>query len=142
MTLDTPIITGIIICYRGIMGIIGSIFMMMLFTIIYEVLCRSKYPQMHKVVNGLVQVGKSTLEIYILQSIFVSSYGATIVKKITGILGKNPFTYNINLLDVFMAPLISAISIYLIYLMKIYVCKIPYVGDIIFGIRLVNSNKR
>lgn len=141
MAFDIPVKTGLIICYRGIMGIVGSIVMMMLFSVIYDILCRSNYPQMQNVVNGLMQVGKNTLEIYILQTILVSAYGATVVKKITEIFAYNIFTYNICVLDFIIAPAIAILSLwFMLYIIKL-MDKIPYIHMFLWGIK-INISKR
>ena len=129
----TPIKTSAKIIFRGLIGITGCIVMKMLFGVIYTALESSKYPQMQKILQKGVTVGKYTMELYILQSYFVEVLGGAVVRKITEIIGGNPFVYNSYLLGYVFAPIIAVISIIILYLLQKYIKKIPVIGKYTFG---------
>ena len=74
----TPLLTGLEMLYRGIIGILGSVVMGWLFDIIYNI--RTKNKSFEKIVNFIELVGRNTLQIYILQTFFVETFLSRFVR--------------------------------------------------------------
>lgn len=123
---------------RGIIGLSGTFAMLWLLSFPYEWL--TKVAGCHKFIktifDGTLSAGRSSLAIYILQTLLVEHYGASAIVLIVRYLGFNPFTNNELLLAFVYAPLISVDSISVMTQMVKILDKIPYVGKYLFGFTL------
>lgn len=115
--------TFLLILYRGILGVVGSMGMMILFSAIFNAL---------KKINIICKCGQVTLEIYILQTIFVELIFGKVVLILVNALGYNPFIQSSSLLGFVIAPLISLVAIYVLYKAQYLLKKIPGIGKYVF----------
>ena len=140
----TPFKTAMIILYRTCLGLTGCLTMKWLFDEVFRLLSNSQYVQLNKVSNAFVHIGRSTLELYILQTFFVENIGARVLKKIIEFISFNPFVIHINLLNLLIAPATTLIAIIVMYYFQKYIKKIPFIGNYIFGfsnLKLTIKNK-
>ncbi len=126
---STPLATLLRIIYRTCIGLVGCIAMQTVFDFLYHF----KYPRLKR---ALCNVGKNTLEIYILQSFIVETLGAYAVAFVAKILGFNIFTVNMFLLDFVFALVISGVSVGVCYYIQKWLKRIPKAGKYLFGIPL------
>ncbi len=128
----TPIKTLLIICYRGIIGILGCFAIKIILDLLVDLGRKSTKLQIYT--RGGVFSGRITLELYILQTLLVESWGSSAVVKVVHLLGFNPFTYNPILLGLVFAPILAVISLFIMALLVQIIKKIPIVGSYVFGI--------
>ncbi len=126
---STPLTTSLRIFFRMSIGIVGCIAMKTVFDFIYNFKCV-------KLKTALCNVGKNTLEIYIIQSFLVETLGARAVMFVTNVLGFNVFGVNMFLLDYVFAFVISSVSVFLSYYIQKWLKLIPKIGPYLFGIPL------
>ena len=126
----TPLLTGLEMCYRGIIGIFGSVVMGFMFDIIYNL--RTKNESFEKIVNFIELVGRNTLPIYILQTFFVETFLSHFVSCIVKNVGINIFN-NIQFLNIVIVLFIASVMLIFLYYLQILIRKIPIIGKYIFG---------
>ena len=133
-TFGTPLLTGLEMCYRGIIGILGSVVMEWLFDIIYNI--RTKNKGFEKVVHFIELVGRNTLPIYILQTFFVETFLSHFVSCIFNNIDVNSFN-NIQILNLVIVPIMASVMLIFLYYLQMWIRKIPVVGKYIFGFSAV-----
>ncbi|MCD8235235.1 MAG: acyltransferase family protein [Prevotellaceae bacterium] len=129
----TPMITGIQIVFRTVLGVTGCFVMKLFIDFIYRNLSQSSSKYATRILAGGGITGQCTLEIYILQCLLVENFGATCISVILRYLGYNPFTFNMNFLQLVIAPVIAVVAFIVAYFLQKYIKKIPFVGKFVFG---------
>ena len=130
----TPLLTGLEMCYRGFIGVLGSVVMGWLFDIIYNI--RTKNKVFEKIVNFIELVGRNTLPIYILQTFFVETFPSHFVSYIVKNIGVNIFN-NMQLLNLIIVLFITSVMFIFLYYLQMLIRKIPIIGKYIFGFSAV-----
>lgn len=130
-TFGTPLLTELEMCYRGIIGIIGSVVIGWLFDIIYNI--RTKNKGFERVVHFIELVGRNTLPIYILQTYFVETVLSYFVSYMVKNTGVNIFICNMQLLNLVIVPIIAGVMLIFLYYLQTLIRKIPIIGKYIFG---------
>ena len=130
LAFGTPLLTGLEMCYRGIIGILGSVVMGWLFDIIYNI--RTKNKSFEKIVNFIELVGRNTLPIYILQTFFVETFLSHFVSCIVKNIHINIFN-NMELFNVVIVLFIAIVMLIFLYYLQLLIRKIPIIGKYIFG---------
>lgn len=116
----------LLILYRGIIGCFGSISMMLVFSKVYNIIKNKK------IVVEICRWGGTTLELYILQTIFVEIILGKMVSILIIRLGYNPFVQNCSVLGFVIAPLLSLATLYILYRIQYSIKKIPIIGKYAF----------
>lgn len=127
---------ALFVLYRGVIGLIGSVLMIHIFKWLFFALKGTQNLVTQKILQGGVLLGKVTLEIYILQSVLVTAYGATLVRKVSELMGFNPIIANLPLLNMFIAPILSIIAIIIMYFIQKAIKCIPLIGRYCYGINI------
>lgn len=125
----------LVIAFRGIIGILGSITMLCVFKTLYS-LTSGDNRALNSIFKGIIDVGKNTFSIYILQTFIVENLFGKFVEYLIIFLGFNIFIYNTKLLSFIIAPLFSIIFVIIIYWTQHLIKKIPFVGKVFFGFSL------
>lgn len=118
--------TFLLIFYRGVLGVVGSISMMLLFSAIFSIFKEIK------MVNVICKWGQVTLEIYILQTIVVELIFGKLTLILIDALGYNPFIKSSSLLGFIIAPLISLVVLWALYKIQYLLKKNPGIGKYFF----------
>ena len=129
----------VLIIFRGCIGLVGSLSMMTLYSILYDVLKKFKVDRINTYIASL---GKATLEIYILQTIFIELILGKLVWVLDRYIGKNVFALHPILGGYICAPLIAVISAGVLCMMQKYLKKIPVIGSYLFGLPLGGNKSR
>lgn len=117
------------IMFRGMIGVLGCFSMKFVFDFIFD-----RLPKINFLRQGGICLGMVTLEMYIVQTLFVESYGAIVIRKIISIIGFNPFWPNIYIGGFIVAPVVAFSSLVIMYKIIMFIKKIPRIGNCIFGI--------
>ena len=118
--------TFLLIVYRGLMGITGSIAIMFVYSILLGIL------KSGKIVETICSWGKATLEIYSLQTIFVEIIGGKTICYLVKRIGTNPFIWNESLLGFAIAPLLSLFALQFLFKVQSILKKLPVIGEYAF----------
>lgn len=129
----------VLIIFRGFIGVVGSLSMMILYSIFYDALKKFKADKINTYIASL---GKATLEIYILQTIFIELILGKFVWVLNGYIGKNVFALHPVLGGYMCAPLIAVMSAGALCMMQKYIKKIPVIGAYLFGIPCGENKSR
>ena len=122
------------ILFRFAIGILGTFSMLWFFDIVYSSLNVSN-PLNRLAINSITNIGKATIELYILQCYFIRLVERT-VKVITKHLDFNPFLYNEDFLVLIIAPIMTMSFVYLLFYLQIMIKHIPLVGKYCFSVPL------
>lgn len=82
------------------------------------------------------------MEIYILQSLLVENYGASVVNRIVSRIRFNPFMINVTCLGLVIAPIVAILSLIVMYWIILFIKKIPIIGKYIYGISYTNIKSK
>lgn len=100
--------------------------MMLVFSKVYNIIKNKK------IVVEICRWGGTTLELYILQTIFVEIILGKMVSILIIRLGYNPFVQNCSVLGFVIAPLLSLATLYILYRIQYSIKKIPIIGKYAF----------
>lgn len=116
-----------IILFRDLIGVIGSISMMIIWGGIYDKL--SMYRK--SIVCSKVEIlGRISMEEYILQCLLVGYFGNIAVARIIAALSFNP---NRVFLVFILCPIITVFTVIVQYYLQRFIKQIPYIGCKMFG---------
>ena len=112
--------------YRWIIGFVGSI---CIITIVYFLYSK----QQRRFWKTLGEIGKYTLQIYVMQRVLLETVIAFGYLKIVSILGNNYLTQNTILYNFLWTPLISLLVLIMTMFIAKEIGKNPKVSKILFG---------
>ena len=106
-----------IVAFRYVIGLVGSIAFISVFNIIYEYYAAHRT----KLFDFIAVSGKETLAVYILQIFIICKVMKNCMNLITGMIGFNPLIWNEGLYGYVITPLISLAVLYVSYEMALLV---------------------
>lgn len=116
--------------YRWAIGLVGSIFVIVLLEFIFE-FAKGKFENTH-ITRLFENLGKKSLQVYTLSCIFLSNYLPAIYQRVVKLLGKNVLAENMMLYNFLFTPLLAiAYSVGLLLIIRIFE-KIK-ISKILFG---------
>jgi fucose 4-O-acetylase-like acetyltransferase len=118
-----------LVVYRGAIGIVGCFVIMHVYNLILRI--KKTY-----IIDIICTWGKSTLEIYILQSLFVEIIGGKIIGLIVNRIGVNPFILSGSFLGFVIAPIFAFIAVLAMNELQLLLKKIPCIGRWFFRLDL------
>lgn len=112
--------------YRWVIGIVGSIFVITIIYFLYSII-QGRYWKL------LGEIGRYTLQIYVIQRTLLETIMYFGYLKIVSILGKNYLIHNLFLYNFFWTPLISILVLVIIMLIAKKIGKKPKLSKVLFG---------
>jgi hypothetical protein len=118
-------------CYRWVIGIVGCIFII---TIVSWCINKSKNIGYSWLARTLSKIGQNTLQIYVMQRLFLETILSGIFSKIVNNIGYNPLSKNIIIYNFIWTPLLCIIIVaVLMKVSNIIKVKLPNINKVIFG---------
>ncbi len=116
--------------YRGLVGLSGIILMNDIFSHLYNYM-QTKFA---KIAEFISKLGKSSLPIYILQTLLVEQLFSYLITLLISACKFNFFIYNVKLFEFVIIPAFTLILSGVIYLFQVLLKKTPILKHFVFGV--------
>lgn len=124
--------------FRGCIGLVGIFSMMIVYGAVYDVLQRGRG---RRISQYIAEIGRHTLEIYILQTICVELALGKIVLAVAAKLGGNPFAASPILMGYLYAPVIAVLAAAILNEIQKIIKRIPFIGTYLFDMNIPRKQK-